>query len=142
MSQFSNETLFQIVNAIPLAGWLLLVFAPKWAWTRRIIVFGVIAVLSVAYALLFPNTLGGSGDGMSLAGISAAFQNPKVALLGWVHYLAFDLFVGMWEVQDAQTHQISHWFVIPCLVGTFLAGPIGLLAYLVIRTIRTKQLSV
>lgn len=142
MSQISTETWFQIFNAIPLVGWLLLVFAPRWAWTRRIIVFGVVLILSIAYLLLFPNTLGGNGDGMSLAGISNAFQNPKVALLGWVHYLAFDLFVGMWEVQDAQTHTISHWLVIPCLVGTFLAGPIGLLTYLVIRTIHTKQFSV
>lgn len=56
-------------------------------------------------------------------------------LAGWVHYLAFDLFVGTWEVQDAVKNSVSHLLVIPCLLLTFLFGPIGLLSYFAVRTV-------
>ena len=54
-------------------------------------------------------------------------------LAGWVHYLAFDLFVGSWEVEDARARGVSHWLVLPCLLCTFLAGPAGLGLYLLVR---------
>ena len=38
-------------------------------------------------------------------------------------------------------NQIPHLVVIPCLVMTFMLGPIGLLFYLAIRTAKTKTLT-
>jgi hypothetical protein len=131
----SHDALFQAANFFAMFGWLLLTFLPRWAYTRRVVLFGFVLVLATA-------SLGGNTGGMTLTGISSAFQNPAVMLLGWVHYLAFDLFVGAWEVQDAQANNISHWFVIPCLFATFMAGPVGLLLYFIVRTIRTKKLHV
>lgn len=64
-----------------------------------------------------------------------------MAPVGLVHYLAFDLFIGSWQVRDAQAHGISHWFVIPCLILTFMLGPTGLLLYFVIRLARVRLLS-
>ena len=64
------------------------------------------------------------------------------ALAGWVHYLAFDLFIGSWQVRDAVRNAIPLWLVLPCLVLTFLFGPIGLVAYLAVRTARTRRLGV
>lgn len=69
----------------------------------------------------------------SLANVMKLFTNEWSVLAGWIHYLAFDLFVGAWEVKDSQEKGISHWFVIPCLVLTFLFGPIGFLLYSVLR---------
>jgi hypothetical protein len=46
-----------------------------------------------------------------------------------VHYLAFDLFVGSWEVRDSQRRRMPHLFIIPSLVLTFLLGPVGFLTY-------------
>jgi Domain of unknown function (DUF4281) len=138
----SNDAAFQAANLFAMSGWLLLTFLPRWVQTRRVVLFGNVLLLAVAYAFLFPASLGGNTGGISISGISAAFQNPSVMLLGWVHYLAFDLFVGAWEIQDAQANNISHWFVIPCLFATFMAGPVGLLLYFIIRTIRTKQMYV
>jgi ABA4-like protein len=57
-------------------------------------------------------------------------------LAGWTHYLAFDLFIGGWEVRDAQARGIPHLLVVPALVLTFLFGPAGLLLYLAIRSWR------
>ncbi|HEU6452531.1 MAG TPA: ABA4-like family protein, partial [Gemmatimonadaceae bacterium] len=70
------------------------------------------------------------------------FENPWALLAGWVHYLAFDLFVGGWEVRDAQRRGIPHLLVVPALVLTFLFGPGGLLLYLAIRSlVRRKAVS-
>ena len=66
------------------------------------------------------------------------FTDPYLVTVGWIHYLAFDLFVGCWEVNDSRKQGISHWFVIPCLLLTFLLGPTGLVLYFLIRTIKTR----
>ena len=68
------------------------------------------------------------------------FANPWLLLAGWVHYLAFDLFIGAWQVRDAKRTGLSHLLVVPCLVLTFLFGPIGLLLYLALRVILSKGL--
>jgi hypothetical protein len=60
-------------------------------------------------------------------------------LAGWIHYLAFDLFIGSWEVRDAQRLGLNHLLVIPCLALTFLFGPIGLMLYFLIRLAAKKQ---
>ena len=70
----------------------------------------------------------------SLAGVMAFFASPVAATAGWIHYLVFDLFVGAWLARDAQRRGVAHWLVIPCLIVTLMAGPVGLAAYLVLRT--------
>ncbi len=73
--------------------------------------------------------------------VSQLFENPVVLLAGWIHYLAFDLWVGCWELTNAQKLGINHFLVIPCLFLTFMFGPIGLLLYFIIRAMVTKKLS-
>ncbi|MGB1846672.1 MAG: abscisic acid-deficient protein Aba4 family protein, partial [Pseudohongiellaceae bacterium] len=58
------------------------------------------------------------------------------------HYLAFDLFVGCWEMQDSQKHNIPHVLVVPCLLFTFMLGPIGLVCYLMVRWFTARQWAV
>ncbi len=135
------ETLFSIVNTTALAGCLFLVFVPRWNWTRKIVISGGIPLLlSVAYLILivmfFGQTEGSFG---SLEGVMKLFTNKWGVLAGWIHYLAFDLFVGSWEVKDSQEKGISHWFVIPCLILTFMLGPIGFLLYSIIRFFAAKK---
>lgn len=129
------ETIFSAANFIALAGWILLVFAPRWKWTRKIVLSGAIPLLlSVAYLILIVLFFGRSEGGFgSLTDVMKLFTNQWNVLAGWIHYLAFDLFVGAWEVKDAEKRGISHWFVVPCLFFTFLLGPIGFLTYSVIR---------
>ena len=91
-------------------------------------------LLGLLYLYLIVGHWGESEGGYdSLAEVAALFENPWLLLAGWVHYLAFDLFIGAWEVRDAQRHRIHHLAVIPCLVLTFIFGPIGLIAYLGLR---------
>lgn len=125
------ETLFFICNNVALLGWLFLIFAPRWRWTARIVLSGVVSLLlAVVYLFLIVTNIGGAEGGFgSLAQVAQLFGNQKLLLAGWVHYLAFDLFVGSWEVRDAQRLKLHHLLVVPCLILTFLFGPIGFLAY-------------
>ena len=136
------ETIFQICNSAAPVGWLLMIVTPRWNVTRRLVLSGLFPlILGLVYltliALYFGDSEGGFG---SLQEVSKLFANPFALTAGWVHYLAFDMFIGAWEVKDSQRHGISHFAVIPCLVLTFMLGPIGLLLYFIVRLIKTKKL--
>lgn len=143
----SPETLFSSANYSVMPAWALLAFAPRWLWTRRLVHTALYpALLGAVYTLGFAATLGGGafapgGSELSgLAAISAAFAQPRILLVGWVHYLCFDLFVGAWQARDAQRRGFPHWLLVPCLFLTFMAGPLGLLLYLALRFARTREL--
>src|ERR1700757_2880861 len=94
--------LFHICSFAVIPGWLLLVFAPSWRWTQRLTTFVLPVVLSAAYVGLLMAFWNPSISFSSLDAVYSAFQNPAVVLAGWMHYLAFDLFIGSWEVADAR----------------------------------------
>jgi hypothetical protein len=128
------EQLFSILNLMTMAAWLPLVFLPRKRWAATVVPMVMPLLLGIIYVVLVAVTLPHSQGGFSsLAGVKALFDNPWALLAGWTHYLAFDLFIGGWEVRDAQQRGISHLLVVPALVLTFLLGPAGLLLYLAIR---------
>lgn len=135
----SPATAFSLANAVALLGWLLLL-AGLWATggrRSRLLRLGgrvVPLLLAAAYAAalgFYWGTAPGGGFG-SLAQVAALFSAPGLLLAGWVHYLAFDLFVGRWIVDDTLARGMSRVAVLPCLVLTFLAGPVGLLLHFVL----------
>jgi hypothetical protein len=73
--------------------------------------------------------------------VKALFASDALLLAGWIHYLAFDLFIGAWEVRTARAEGIPHLLVLPCLVLTFLLGPVGLLLFLALRLARAPRLA-
>ena len=135
------EALFQIANPLALLGWLVLSASPlSPRWADRIAGVTIPLVMAVGYTSLilvhWANATGGYG---SLADVMALFTSPAIALAGWVHYLAFDLFVGAWITRTARAEGIAHLFVLPCLVLTFLFGPLGLLSFSILRTALAKR---
>ena len=131
----SAEQLFSVLNAVAMVAWLPMVFLPKARWATTIVPVAVPAVLAIVYAALLVLSFPGSDGGFSsLAAVRSLFENQWALLAGWTHYLAFDLFIGGWEVRDAQRHGIPQLVVVPTLVLTFLLGPVGLLLYLTLRT--------
>ena len=129
------EKVFQICNYLVIIPWLLMIFTPHWWLTKAVIQSYIFPlVLAVVYAIYIAISFGkSSGDFFSLAGVERLFRNRQVLLAGWVHYLVFDLFVGGWIWADAITRNISHWLLVPCLLLTFLFGPLGFLVYIIIR---------
>jgi hypothetical protein len=138
------STVFAICNNGVLPAWLLLAVAPRWRWTGLLVhavwIPGLLALVYVWALVSAPPLPEGAGFG-SLEAVMRGFSVPHVAVAGWVHYLAFDLFVGAWECRDAARRGISHLWVIPCLLLTLLLGPVGLALYLIVRFALTRELS-
>ena len=134
---------FSIVGMLALPMWALLIFLPKWKATRLLIDYKIIPIiLSVVYAVYI--TIAIIDDGMmdfgSLKSVMQLFTVENAVLAGWVHYLAFDLLVGMWIVNQNKSLQIHPIIIAPCLVGTFLFGPVGFLVFMSIRAVKLKNL--
>lgn len=128
------QQIFPVVNLIALLAWVALAVLPRQRWVAKTIAgLAVPAVLAVVYAALIVLNWGGPGSFSSLDGVARLFSNPWLLLAGWVHYLAFDLLVGAWEVQDARARGVSHLLVLPCLFLTFMFGPAGWLLYQGVR---------
>lgn len=136
------DQLFSICNPVALLGWVILVFAGRLKWAASLITGAVIPLLfAVLYAsLIAAHWSESKGSFSTLAGVAALFENHWLLLAGWIHYLAFDLFVGSWQVRDSLKNGIPHWMVIPCLLVTFLFGPIGLLLYFLVRIAKIRSL--
>ncbi|HEX8437283.1 ABA4-like family protein [Archangium sp.] len=133
------ETVFNLFNYGVIPAWALLMFAPRWKWTQRLVHSVLLPVmLGVAYlgllvGLLLGHAVPEGANAASLQGAMLLFSDPWVAVLCWIHYLVFDLFVGAWLVRDAGRRQLPHLAVAPCVLLTMFYGPVGLLAYLTVR---------
>jgi ABA4-like protein len=137
----SPERIFSICNLLALFGWLLLIFAARTRWGAALVSGAILPLLlAAAYSVLIITHWGETSGGFgSLAAVAALFSNQWLLLAGWIHYLAFDLFIGSWQVRDARNHRIPMLAVVPCLILTFLFGPAGLLLYFVLRVIIARS---
>ena len=130
------DTLFLVCNYAVLPAWLLLFLLPHHRITQSVVHAVWVPLLLgpfYIYALFFGQPAAeGAGFG-SLQAVMLLFQSPTAVLGGWIHYLVFDLFIGAWIVRDARRQGIDHWFTTPFLFATLMAGPAGLMAYLLLR---------
>src|SRR5712691_1332663 len=119
--------IFSIVNAAAVVAWILLAVLPRQRGVAGLATaFVVPALFAVAYIAIIVTQFGRSAGGFSsLPAVAQLFSNPWLLLAGWIHYLAFDLFVGSWEARDARDRGVPHLLVLPCLALTFLFGPAG-----------------
>lgn len=134
------SALFSITNAISLIAWALLILGPRGPKTAAIILYFGVGLLCLAYTAMFVGQIQTvfRGDFTGIAGIRALFQSDGGVVLGWTHYLAFDLFIGQWIAKDADHKGFSRIAQAPVLLLTLFAGPIGLLIWLFIRERRAR----
>ena len=136
----SPEHAFSISNQIAVTGWFALAVSPaSRAWTPRVWLVvgrGLPLIFAVIYGALLLAAEPTEIDFSSLSGVQRLFSSPYALTAGWVHYLAFDLFVGVWIAQKAASLSLPHWQVLPTLALTFLFGPLGYAAFLGLRAIR------
>ena len=135
------DRLFEIASTAVLIGWLALVVAPLRRGLAVSVARWVAVILCGCYFAMVAVGLAGPGmpAGASfdlLEGVRLLLSTPQALLAGWVHYLAFDLFVASWQIEDAPAANIPHWLLLPCLVLTFVAGPVGLLLYFILKAAR------
>lgn len=144
-------SLFSFTNLVAVIAWALLLFAPRRPLTHTTILYAGVGLLCLTYAVMLVTLMSGRVDPGAIAGAAAfdpadysiqglrkLFLSDGGLVTGWTHYLAFDLFVGLWISRDADAKGFSRFVQAPILLLTFLAGPIGLLLWLAIRERRAR----
>jgi hypothetical protein len=140
------SALFTLTNVIAFVGWAALAFLPRSKAVRSAILYAAVGLLCLAYLAMFIALFGGLADPVrvsgaptpdlgdySVEGLRPFFMSDGGIVLGWTHYLAFDLFVGLWIARDADRRGASRVVQLPFLFATLMAGPIGLFAWLALR---------
>jgi hypothetical protein len=131
----SLDDAFARAGQLAMLGWLALILLPRWRGVSAALAGWIIpALLSLGYAVLIAvHWHGAKGGFSSLDSVATLFASKPLLLAGWVHYLAFDLFLGNWILRRSQTEAIPHWLMLPVLLMTFLFGPFGFIAYLLLE---------
>lgn len=131
----SCDTVFSAASMLALYGWVALVVLPRWPALIAFLRYGAVGLLAVTYAaLIFTHFFRIDGGGFgSIAEVRALFSNDAVLVAGWIHYLAFDLFIGTWIALEADKLGINRVLQAPILLATFLFGPLGLLIFVITR---------
>ncbi len=138
---------FSAVNVLALIAWIALIALPRWPALLSALTYLGVGLLCLVYTIamigilsgLIPNDGGEAANFATIEGVRAIFDNDAGVTIGWTHYLAFDLFVGIWIARDADAKFFSRWVQAPILLATFLAGPIGLLVWLLVREPRARS---
>ncbi len=135
------DKIFSLASNAAMVGWLILMFMPFWKSREKFLAGILVVGLSLTYAWLIVTgfSLGDMANFGTLNGVAELFTSKHMLLAGWIHYLAFDLFIGIFIHNNAQKHQINHWILLPVYFCTFMIGPVGLLLYFVIRWIVTRN---
>lgn len=139
------ELLFTIANASVIPAWIMLAFFPDAKLTNLLVrSYAWHIVLALFYTLFIfwgmQENVSVEGGGMdSLAALRIGFLNDKILLAAWIHYLVFDLFVGVWIVNESKKIAVNKWIVVPILFLNLMLGPVGLLLFLVYKKLKTNK---
>lgn len=144
------DSLFGIANIWAMVCWAMLILAPRGAFVQSAVFYAGIGLLCLAYAVLLvlvtggmidavPVTGGGPANFTTIEGVRGIFMSDGGVTVGWIHYLALDLFAGLWIAKDADQKSFSRLVQAPVLLLTFVAGPAGLLLWLIIRERRARK---
>lgn len=142
------ETIFSAVNLLAMVAWAALILAPRKPALLAAVLYLGVGLLCLVYAAGLVSIVGGLADPVgpadaavdftTIEGVRSIFASNGGVTVGWTHYLAFDLFVGLWIARDADAKGFSRFIQAPILFATFMAGPIGLLVWLVVRERRAR----
>jgi len=137
------DLLFRLSNLLVLPFWAFMILLPRWRWTARLLrsPLVILAPAALYAALVFPRLaeIWPAVSQPTLAGVTALLGTPVGATIAWLHFLAFDLFVGRWIYLDSRGRGVSAWFMAPVLFLTLMLGPVGFLSYLAIRVRAANQ---
>jgi hypothetical protein len=142
------STAFRLAGFLALVGWTGLLVSlfvlPARPIAQKAARLIIPALLAIAYGFLIRTGMSEAKDGGfgSIAEVRALFANDSALAAGWLHYLAFDLFVGSWIAADGLDHRIPALLIVPCLALTFLFGPLGLLLFLALRLVFQRNAAV
>ena len=123
------EIFFSIASTAAMIGWVLLILGPRrFAWFNMIPLWIIPGGLSAVYATLIFSRFSAAGGGFdSLENVMILMSSQWVMLAGWVHFLAFDLFVGAFMAARMDRVGVGRLVQAPILGTIFMLGPLGFL---------------
>jgi hypothetical protein len=142
-TSLTPELLFSHVGTAAMVGWALLILGPRrFTWLNAVPLWIIPAGLSAVYAALVFSRFSGMGGGFdSLASVATLLSDDWALLAAWVHFLAFDLFVGAVIAARMDRAGVDRLVQAPILASTFMLGPLGfLIAALTELGLRAGQL--
>jgi len=142
------DVLFSAVNILALLAWIALIAGPRHPTVLSMVLYFGVGILCLVYAVallgvvtgLIPGAGGGSANFTSIEGVRAIFASDAGVTIGWTHYLAFDLFVGLWIAKDADSKAFHRLLQAPILLATLMAGPLGLAVWLLVREHKAREI--
>lgn len=121
------EVVFSYASTAAMVGWALLILGPRrFDWFNAVPLWIIPAGLSTVYALIVLSRFAGIDGGFdSLASVALLMSDDWALLGGWVHFLAFDLFVGAVMAARMDRAHVGRIVQGPILLAIFMFGPFG-----------------
>jgi len=117
--------------------WTLMIAAPKWWWTKRVMASPWIVAPTLAFWFVFALPRMGellpNAAKPTLPAWQAFLADPKVLTFMWAQIIAWDLFVGRWLYRDGLKRGIRPVIMGPLLVLTIMLSPLAVPLYLGVR---------
>lgn len=136
------RSLFDLAG-LAIVGWLPLLLLPRWRvsrWLAESMLFP--AYLAVLYLVGIVPIVADIGPGImrdfgSATGVLALLARKDLALVAWIHILAFDQVAGILLYRDNMHRRLVPLPVQSVLLfATLMFGPVGLLVYGTLRVLR------
>jgi hypothetical protein len=128
-----TSLIFNFCNILILIAWGAIIISPQKKISEILISYPWIPLTLSLFYIYFIIISGGlmEADFSSLNGIVTLFKKatPESAAAGWLHYLAFDFWVGTWIIKHSRKEKISNKIIVLPLLFTFILGPVGILVY-------------
>lgn len=136
------ELVYNFLNLVVLPFWLLMIFAPRWTVTKKVIgslwPFAIVPLIYVFSIALAASEFQAVPLDFSLAGITALAGSQQATLILWAHILALDLFAARWVFHDSQERGMVQWLASLFVFSIMMAGPAGLLLYILARSMKKR----
>jgi hypothetical protein len=143
------EGFFRYINSLPMPLWLAMIFAPRHPLTERASRSGPVFVVMTAHylgaliaAIVQGRRVGLESNLLTLDGVRTGMSTRTGAAAAWTHMLALDLFAGTWIYRECRRLDAPDWVRVPSLFGTLMAGPLGLLFFLIWRALGRREIEV
>ncbi|GAA4445679.1 ABA4-like family protein [Actinokineospora soli] len=133
-----TSLLFDLAFYVAAPFWVLMVLAPRWPVTERIMASPAVVLPGVAIWLvlavpIFPE-LWTAVTSPSLEVLRDLVADDRAIALLWAQIIAWDLFLGRWVYLESRKLDMHPLLMGPLLVALVLLSPVVLPVFLALRT--------
>tara|TARA_B100000029_G_C17569224_1_gene956051 strand:- start:19 stop:492 length:474 start_codon:yes stop_codon:yes gene_type:complete len=141
-----NIYLWSNIGILPF--WLMLLIIPRSRITQVLInsiilplIFSSLYIYVIYQAILLDEPIYDLFKLYSnLDNLYTVFSSENFLLAFWLHFIALNLFLGLWIARDGVKYNIPYKLVFLPLAFAYFVGPVGLILYWFVRVFYSKRL--